>query len=72
MELVPLALFAVAVIVLGSAATVLLTDSIPEPLAECASQHGRFAGLGECGKAASAPNRAHVQAEAMNVVRTSN
>ena len=71
-ELVPFALFAVAVMVLGSAATVLLTDWIPEPVAEFASQHGRFCGLGERGKAASAPSRAHVQAEAMNVVRTSN
>jgi hypothetical protein len=71
-EFVPLVLFAVAVMVLGSAATVLLTDWIPEQVAEFASHHGRFVGLGERGKAASAPSRAHVRAEAMNVVRTSN
>ena len=71
MEFVPLALFAVAVLGLGCAATVLLTDSIPESVAALASQHGRFTGLGEQrGKAAA--YRARVQAEAMNVVRTSN
>ncbi|SMG61373.1 hypothetical protein [Paraburkholderia susongensis] len=75
MEFVPLVLFAIAVVGLGAAATVLLTDGIPARISELASQHGRFIGLGEqCGQAApaSAPYRAHVQAEAMNVVRTSN
>ncbi|HYS66116.1 MAG TPA: hypothetical protein VEN30_20210 [Paraburkholderia sp.] len=73
MELVPLALLAVAFVGLGSAATVLLTRWIPQPVAQLAAQHGRFVGLGEqrVGVAA-APYRAHVQHEAMNVVRTSN
>ncbi|MBC8750046.1 altronate dehydratase [Paraburkholderia sp. WC7.3g] len=72
MEFVPLALFAVAVVGLGCAATVLLTDWIPESVAALASQHGRFVGLSEQRGKAAAPNRACVQAEAMNVVRTSN
>ncbi|SIT45358.1 conserved exported hypothetical protein [Paraburkholderia ribeironis] len=73
MEFVPLLLLAIAVAGLGSAATILLTDWIPQAVAQLASQHGRFIGLGEqLGGAAPAPYRAHVQAEAMNVVRTSN
>jgi hypothetical protein len=73
MEFVPLVLFAIAVVALGATATVLLTDWIPQPVAQLASQHGRFIGLGEQrGGAVSASYRAHVQAEAMNVVRTSN
>ena len=72
MEFVPLALFAIAVVGLGAAATVLLADWIPESVSEPASEHGRFAGLGEPCANASAPQRGHVQAEAMNVVRTSN
>jgi hypothetical protein len=71
-EFVPLALFAVAVLGLGSAATVLLTDWIPESVAALASLHGRFVGLGEQRGNAAAPYRGHVQREAMNVVRTSN
>ncbi|MFM0738195.1 hypothetical protein PQQ51_13215 [Paraburkholderia xenovorans] len=74
MEFVPLALFAIAVIGLGASATVLLTRWIPQPVAQLAAQHGRFVGLGEqqAGAATAAPYRAHVQQEAMNVVRTSN
>jgi hypothetical protein len=73
MEFVPLALFAVAVVGLGAAATVLLTDWISQPVAQLASQHGRFIGLGEQQAGAGAASyRAHVQPEAMNVVRTSN
>lgn len=74
MEFVPLSLLAGAVVGLGSAATVLLTRWIPQPVAQFAAQHGRFVGLGEQGGgvAAVAPYRAHVQQEAMNVVRTSN
>ncbi|MEX3634407.1 hypothetical protein [Paraburkholderia sp. BR14320] len=72
MEFVPLALFAVAVVGLGCAATVLLTDWIPDSIGALASQHGRFVGLGEQRGKAAAPNRARVQAEAMNVVRISN
>ena len=72
MEFVHLALFAMAVVGLGCAATVLLTDWIPASVAAFGSQDGRFVGLGEQRDKAAAPYRAHVQAEAMNVVRTSN
>ncbi|MFL9920159.1 hypothetical protein PQR75_33265 [Paraburkholderia fungorum] len=73
MEFVPLSLFAVAVVGLGAAATVLLTHWIPQPVAQLAAQHGRFIGLGEAGSmAAAATYRARLQQEAMNVVRTSN
>jgi hypothetical protein len=79
MEFVPLALLAVAVVGLGSAATVLLTRWIPLPAAALAAQHGRFAGLGEqesvaapFGVQAGARPVAHAQQEAMHVVRTSN
>jgi hypothetical protein len=86
MEFVPLALLAIAVVGLGSAATVLLTRWIPQPVAALAAQHGRFVGLGEPDSVATpaAPYDvrpagnlgtqvvAHVQQEAMNVVRTSN
>jgi hypothetical protein len=79
MFFVSLALLAVAVVGLGSAATVLLTRWIPQPVAELATQHGRFVGLGEPGSGPGAPavpygerTGAHVQQEAMNVVRTSN
>ncbi|MFM0395731.1 hypothetical protein [Paraburkholderia phytofirmans] len=72
MEVVPLSLLAVAFVGLGSAATVLLTRWIPQPVAQLAAQHGRFVGLGEQRAAVAKPYRAHVQQEAMNVVRTSN
>jgi hypothetical protein len=57
MQFVPLALLAVAVVGLGSAATVLLTRWIPQPVAQLAAQHGRFIGLGEQdgGMAAAVP-----------------
>jgi hypothetical protein len=72
MDFVSLALLAVAVVGLGSAATVLLTRWIPQPVAQLAAQHGRFVGLGERSAATAAPYRTRVQQEAMNVVRTSN
>jgi hypothetical protein len=73
MEVVPLSLLAVAVMGLGSGATVLLTRWIPQPVAQLAAQHGRFIGLGEQrGAVEAAPYRARVHQEAMNVVRTSN
>ena len=74
MEFVPLSLLAVGFVALGAAATVLLTRWIPLPAAQLAAQHGRFIGLGEQNGAVAAavPYRAHVQQEAMNVVRTSN
>ncbi|MGH8780141.1 hypothetical protein [Paraburkholderia sp.] len=76
MDLLSLALLGVAVVGLGSAATVLLTRWVPQPVAELAAEHGRYVGLGEAANSATAPAtvpyRAHVQQEAMNVVRTSN
>jgi hypothetical protein len=86
MDGVYLAWLAVAVLGLGSAATVLLTRWIPQPVAALAAQHGRFAGLGEqdgsampappagahAGTQAGAHTVARVQPEAMDVVRTSN
>ncbi|QDQ80107.1 hypothetical protein [Paraburkholderia megapolitana] len=77
MDLLSLSLLGVSVVGLGAAATILLTKWVPQPVAELAAEHGRFVGLGEtvstqAPAAAAAPYRAHVQQEAMNVVRTSN
>ncbi|HEX7935095.1 MAG TPA: hypothetical protein VF573_18730 [Paraburkholderia sp.] len=72
MDFVSLSLLAAAVIGLGSAATVLLTRWVPQPVAQLAAQHGRFIGLGEQRGVAAAPYRVRVQQEAMNVVGTSN
>jgi hypothetical protein len=72
MDFVSLSLLGAAVVGLGSVATVFLARSIPLQVAELASQHGRFVGLGERRAAAAAPYRRHVQQEAMNVVGTSN
>uniref|UniRef100_E1TF06 Uncharacterized protein n=1 Tax=Burkholderia sp. (strain CCGE1003) TaxID=640512 RepID=E1TF06_BURSG len=72
MEFVPLSLLAVAIVGLGSAATVFLARSIPQSVAQLAAQHGRFVGLDQQRGAAVAPYRMHVQPEAMNVVGTSN
>ncbi|CAB3672663.1 hypothetical protein [Paraburkholderia rhynchosiae] len=72
MELVPLSLLAVAVVGLGSAATVLLTRWIAQPVAQLAAQHGRFIGLDEQRGETAAPYRVYVRQEAMNVVGTSN
>jgi hypothetical protein len=47
MEFVALAALAIAVVGLGSAATVLLTGWSSQPVTALAAQHGRFAGLGE-------------------------
>ncbi|MBW0450690.1 hypothetical protein EN871_29735 [bacterium M00.F.Ca.ET.228.01.1.1] len=72
MEFVPLSLLAIAIVGLGSAATVFLARSIPQSVAQLAAQHGRFVGLDQQRGAAVAPYRMHVQSEAMNVVGTSN
>ncbi|CAG4887155.1 hypothetical protein [Paraburkholderia saeva] len=71
MDFVSLSLLAIGVVGLGSAATVLLTKWIPQPVAELAALHGRYVGLGEAAPVAR-PYRERVQQEAMNVVRTSN
>jgi hypothetical protein len=74
MEFVSLALLAVGFIGLGAAATVLLTNLVPQDLASLAAKHGRFAGLagGSGDGIVPAPYRASVKKEAMNVVGTSN
>ena len=71
MDFVSLSLLAIGVVGLGSAATVLLTKWIPQPVAELAALHGLYAVLGEA-VATAKPHRERVQQEAMNVVRTSN
>lgn len=70
MDFVTLALFAVAVVGLGSAATVLLTKWIPQPVAELAEKHGRFMGLEAAAVRDVKPARARV--EAMNAFGSSN
>ncbi|WP_207004084.1 hypothetical protein [Trinickia mobilis] len=77
MEYVSLALLAVAVVGLGSAATILLTQSIPQSVAEVAGRHGRFAGLGAAAEdsrpaSPALPYRVHVQSKSIDVVGTSN
>jgi hypothetical protein len=76
-EYLSLALLAVAVLGLGSAATILLTQSIPQSVAELAARHGRFAGLGAAAEESSPaspalPHRVRVQSKSINVVGTSN
>jgi hypothetical protein len=76
-EYLSLALLAVAVVGLGSAATILLTQSIPQSVSDVAARHGRFAGLStaaeESGPASPAlPYRVHVQSKSIDVVGTSN
>jgi len=72
MEFVSLAVFSVAVIGLGSAATVLLAKWLPASALQRATEHGRFVGLGEKPPVTQAAYRPKVRKEAMNVVRTSN
>jgi hypothetical protein len=70
MDFVSLAFFAVAVVGLGSAATVLLTKWIPQHVAELASKHGRYVGLEAATVREATPYRARVEA-AMNAVGSS-
>ncbi|HZZ13743.1 MAG TPA: hypothetical protein VFE79_23900 [Paraburkholderia sp.] len=73
MDFVSLSILAAAAVGLGSAATVLLSQLIPQSVAQAAAQHGRFAGLGERrGAYAAAHYAGRVQHEAMNGVGTSN
>lgn len=72
MDLVSLAVFSVAVIGLGSAATVLLAKWLPKSALERAATNGRFVGLGEAPPVIQPAYRPSVRKEAMNVVRTSN
>lgn len=74
MDFLSISLLAAAAVALGSAATVLLSRLIPQPVAQLAAQHGRFIGLGErdVGGAAAVQYRSHGRHEAMNGVGTSN
>jgi hypothetical protein len=74
MEFLSLALLAVGFVGLGAAATVLLTNMVPQHVASLAAKHGRYAGLagGHGDAMAPVPVRASVKKEAMNVVGTSN
>ena len=72
MDFVSLAIFSVAVIGLGSAATVLLAKWLPKSVLERATEQGRFVGLGEAPRVTQAAYPPKVRKEAMNVVRTSN
>lgn len=77
MEYVSLGLLAVAVVGLGSAATILLTQSIPQSVAEVAARHGRFAGLGAAAEQGSPASpalayRVRAQSKSIHVVGTSN
>jgi hypothetical protein len=71
MDFVSLAFFAVAVLGLGAAATVLLTRWVPLSVAELAAKHGRYAGLEAVPVRAGTPRRARVEA-AINAVGSSN
>jgi len=71
MDFVSLAIFSVAVIGLGSAATVMLAKWLPKSALERAAENGRFVGLGEKPPVTQAAYRPRIK-EAMNVVRTSN
>ncbi|HVW49100.1 MAG TPA: hypothetical protein VHC91_01665 [Trinickia sp.] len=72
MELSSLTLLTAAGLALGAAATYLMAQLLPAPVAEMAARHGRFVGLGEGRQATTppAPHRRRTQREAMNVVRT--
>jgi hypothetical protein len=77
MDFVSLALFGVAVVGLGAAATAMIARWLPQSAVEQAAEHGRFVGLGEAPRVKSASRtkqgtqvRPQVGKEAMNVVRT--
>nr|WP_322062500.1 hypothetical protein [Paraburkholderia sp. J63] len=75
MDLVSLALFGLAVVGLGAAATVMIARWLPQSAIEQAAEHGRYVGLGEAPRAKPAMQRrpqvgVQVVKEAMNVVRT--
>lgn len=77
MEFVSLAIFAVAVVGLGSAATILLAQSISPQLADLAAKHGRFVGLRTADEGTSPASPAsryplRVQRKSIDVVGSSN
>jgi hypothetical protein len=72
MDLISLAVFSVAVMGLGSAATVMLAKWLPKSALTRAAEQGRFVGLGEATPVTQPAYRPQVRKEAMNVVRTSN
>lgn len=72
MDLVSLAVFGIAVVGLGSAATVLIAKWLPRSALQRAAENGRFVGLGEAPPVTQVTYRPKVRKEALNVVRTSN
>ncbi|MCG5074311.1 hypothetical protein [Paraburkholderia tagetis] len=77
MDFIFLSLLGLAVVGLGTAATVMIAQWLPQSAIEQAVQHSRFAGLGEAPRAMldlPAQRRplvgVQVVKEAMNVVRT--
>jgi hypothetical protein len=81
MDFVSLAIFGVAVVGLGAAATAMIAKWLPQTAIEQAAQHGRFVGLGEAPRTMKARRaklgaqfgprlRPQVRKEAINVVRT--
>ncbi|HEY1610133.1 MAG TPA: hypothetical protein VGG24_12770 [Paraburkholderia sp.] len=72
MDFVSLAIFSVAVVGLGSAATVLLAKGLPKSALEHARTGGRFVGLGQAAPVTQPVYPAKVRKEAMNGVGISN
>lgn len=70
MDLPSLGLIALAAVGLGAAATYLIAQWLPAPVARLAAEHGRFQGLGEA--VAATPRRRESQHEAINGIRTAN
>lgn len=77
MDFISLSVFGLAVVGLGSAATVMIAKWLPQSAIEQAAEHGRYVGLGVAPRAkldlhAERRPRVGVQVvkEAMNVVRT--
>jgi hypothetical protein len=81
MDFVSLAIFGVAVVGLGAAATAMIARWLPQSAIEQAALHGRYAGLGEAPRVKPARRAKlgaqfgprfspQVRKEAINVVRT--
>ncbi|MDR3101273.1 MAG: hypothetical protein LBV73_29940 [Paraburkholderia sp.] len=77
MDFISLALFGLAVVGLGAAATVMIARWLPQSAIEQAAGHGRYIGLGEVPRAKLTLRGkrrplvgVQVVKEAMNVVRT--
>jgi hypothetical protein len=72
MDFVSLAVFTMAVIGLGAAATVLLAKWLPKAALARAAENGRYVGLGAAKPVTQPAYRPQVRKEVMNGVRTSN